>query len=64
MIRDLRMKRQNRNWWDNAGRPVGSGTKEQLVKDYIAENPDKSVTEVARALNVSRPTVYKLTHVD
>lgn len=59
MIRDLRMKRQNRNWWDNAGRPVGSGTKEQLVKDYIAEHPDKSVTEVARALNVSRPTVYK-----
>lgn len=59
MIRDLRMKRQNRNWWDNAGRPVGSGTKEQLVKDYIAENPNKSVTEVARALNVSRPTVYK-----
>jgi len=59
MIRDLRMRRQGSNWWDNAGRPVGSGTKEKLVKDYIAENPDKTVTEIARALKVSRPTVYK-----
>ena len=37
----------------------GAPSKEQLVKDYIAENQDKSVTEIARALNVSRPTVYK-----
>ena len=43
----------------NEGRPKGSGTKEKLVKDFIKKNPDKSVTEIARELNVSRPTVYK-----
>src|SRR5699024_4199602 len=59
MIRDLRMRRQGSNWWDNAGRPLGSGTKEQLVKDYIAENPTANVSEIARALNISRTTVYK-----
>src|SRR5699024_7518311 len=42
--------------WRNA---KGAPTKEQLVKDYLAENPTATVTEVARALGVSRPTVYK-----
>ena len=41
------------------GRPKGSGTKEELVKEYIEENPDDNPTEIARALNISRPTVYK-----
>lgn len=41
------------------GRPVGSGTKEDYVKNYIKEHPEQSVTEVARALNISRTTVYK-----
>ena len=34
-------------------------SKEKLVKDFIKENPDLSVTEIARELKVSRPTVYK-----
>lgn len=59
MIRDLRMKRQGKNWWDDAGRPKGTGTKERLVKDYMLENPEASVTEIATALNISRTTVYK-----
>lgn len=58
-IRDIRMKRQGRKWDDNNGRPKGSGTAEQKVAAYRAEHPEASVTEVARALNVSRPTVYK-----
>ncbi|CAM3753862.1 HTH domain-containing protein [Erysipelothrix urinaevulpis] len=45
----------NPNWREGNGRP----SKEKLVKDFIKENPDLSVTEIARELNVSRPTVYK-----
>lgn len=41
------------------GRPKGSGTAEQKVAAYRLEHPEASVTEVARALNISRPTVYK-----
>lgn len=58
-IRDIRMKRQGKKWTDGNGRPVGSGTKEKLVKDYIEKNPEDSPTEIARALGISRTTVYK-----
>lgn len=43
----------------NEGRPKGSGTKQQQVAAYRAEHPDASVSEVARELGISRPTVYK-----
>ncbi|SEJ07093.1 hypothetical protein SAMN04488113_1681 [Alkalibacterium gilvum] len=46
-------------WINKQGRPIGSGTKEELVKEYIEKNPDDNPTEIARALNISRPTVYK-----
>lgn len=49
----------NKNWRNKDGRPAGSGTKEQLIKDYIQENPSATVTQIASALSVSRPTVYK-----
>ena len=45
--------------YKNNGRPKGSGTKEKQVKKYIKDNPNATPTEVARALNISRPTVYK-----
>lgn len=47
------------------GRPKGSKDKEprknkqQLVQEYRAEHPEANVTDVARALNLSRTTVYK-----
>lgn len=41
------------------GRPKGSGTKQEQVAAYRAEHPEASVTEVAKALGISRPTVYK-----
>lgn len=41
------------------GRPRGSGTKEEMVKVYIKNNPDTNITEIARALGISRTTVYK-----
>ena len=49
----------NKDWRNKDGRPKGSGTKERLVKDYAASHPAESVTEIARTLGVSRPTVYK-----
>lgn len=58
-IRDIRMKRQGRKWDENNGRPKGSGTAAAKVTAYRAEHPDASVSEVARALQISRTTVYK-----
>ena len=58
-IRDVKMKQQNKVWWNEKGRPKGSGIKENLVKEYLEENPDDNPTEIARNLGVSRTTVYK-----
>lgn len=58
-IRDIRMRRQGRDWRNKEGRPKGSGTAAAKVAAYRAEHPEQSVSEVARALNISRPTVYK-----
>ena len=58
-IRDIRMRRQGRRWDENNGRPKGSGTAQQRVAAYRAEHPEATVTEIARELGVSRPTVYK-----
>ena len=49
----------NKNWRNKDGRPKGSGTKEELVRTYMTAHPEATVTEIARALNISRPTVYK-----
>ncbi|MCD8062190.1 MAG: hypothetical protein LUE13_07635 [Akkermansiaceae bacterium] len=54
-IRDIRMRRQNKDWRDGNGRPA----KDQLIHEYRAAHPEASVSEVAKALGISRPTVYK-----
>ena len=46
-------------WRNKEGRPKGSGTKEDLVREYIENNPNDNPTEIARNLGISRPTVYK-----
>lgn len=46
-------------WRNTNGRPKDSGTAQEKVQQYRAEHPDANVTEVARALEISRPTVYK-----
>lgn len=51
-------------WRNKDGRPVGSGTKKQAVIEYVAAHPEASVSEVAKALNVSRTTVYKFKDQD
>lgn len=53
------MKKRGQSFANPEGRPKGSGTAEQTVAKYRAEHPDKSVTAVAKALNMSRTTVYK-----
>lgn len=58
-IRDIRMRRKGKKWDENNGRPKGSGTAKTKVAAYRAEHPKASVSEVARALQISRPTVYK-----
>lgn len=58
-IRDIRMRRQGRDWRDGNGRPKGSGTAQEKVAAYRAEHPEASVTDAARALGISRTTVYK-----
>jgi len=46
-------------WRNTEGRPKGSGTAKEKVANYRLEHPEQSVTDVARALNLSRTTVYK-----
>lgn len=46
-------------WRNRDGRPKNSGTAAQKIFQYRADNPDDNVTEVARALGLSRTTVYK-----
>ena len=46
-------------WRNMDGRPRGSGTAEAKVQQYRREHPEANVTEVARALGISRTTVYK-----
>lgn len=46
-------------WRKGNGRPKGSGTAREKVQQYRAEHPEASVTAVAKALQISRPTVYK-----
>ena len=45
-----------KNWYDEGGRP----SKENIVKDYLKAHPDETnISAIAKACNVSRPTVYK-----
>lgn len=43
------------NWRNRNGAP----TAEQKVAEYRSNHPEASVTEIAKALGISRPTVYK-----
>lgn len=50
---------KNVNWREGNGRPKGSGIKAKQVYEYRQQHPEDSVTAVAKALGISRPTVYK-----
>lgn len=46
------------SWRKGNGRPKGTN-KAKAVYDYRTAHPDENVSQVARALKISRPTVYK-----
>ena len=46
-------------WRNKDGRPVGSGTKEQEVKELLKTHPDASLRELARISGMSRNTIRK-----
>ena len=53
------MKKRGQQFKNPEGRPLGSGTKEQIIKEYRLEHPEANVSQVAKALKMSRTTVYK-----
>lgn len=58
-IRDIRMKRQGKKWSDGNGRPKGSGTKEEIIKEYRKNNPMARKSDCIRDTGISKMTVYK-----
>lgn len=58
-VRDIRMKRQGKKWDDNNGRPKGSGSKEQVVKNYLLEHPTARKIDVIKGTGLGKTTVYK-----
>lgn len=59
LMRDRKKSLKNVGEVIKEGRPKGSGEKKKLVADFIAKNPTANVSEIAKALGVSRTTVYK-----
>jgi hypothetical protein len=57
--RDLNQEEQQTNWWDNGGRPKGSGEKKQQVYDWRQANPEGNKSQCARDTGLSRSTVIK-----
>jgi len=53
--RGVKNLKKNMGEIENDGRP----SKEKIVKDCIIQNPDYNPTQIAKALDISRTTVYK-----
>ena len=47
------------NWREGNGRPKGSGTKENQVKEWRKNNPDGKKAQCIRDTGLSKMTVYK-----
>ena len=58
-IRDIRMKRQGKKWTDGNGRPIGSGTAEEKVKEWRKAHPEGKKADCIRETGLSKPTVLK-----
>lgn len=54
-VQEINDKVNGTNWRDGNGRKP----KCEIVYEYRKNNPEASVSEVARALRISRPTVYR-----
>ena len=58
-VKDTRFGVEGGNKINLDGRPVGSGTAEQTVRDFLQEHPDAKKVDVIRGTGLSKPTVYK-----
>ena len=58
-IRDIRMKRQGRDWREGNGRPAGSSTAKEKVKQYRAEHPKATKADCNRATGLDPKTIRK-----
>lgn len=62
-IQTIKDRQQGKNWRDGNGRPAGSKNKKckkkELIINYATAHPEANVTDIARAVGVSRTTVYK-----
>ena len=58
-IRDIRMKRQDRDWREGNGRPKGSGEKSKIVEEWQRQHTDGKKADCIRETGLSKPTVYK-----
>ncbi len=54
-IRDIRMRRQNKDWRENNGRP----SEENTIREYLRVHPDASKAEVIKATGKAKNTVRK-----
>lgn len=55
----IRMKQRGQDFKNREGRPKGSGTKEQIVKEYRENNPTARKIDCIRATRLDKKTVYK-----
>ncbi|MCM1225747.1 MAG: hypothetical protein NC548_66020, partial [Lachnospiraceae bacterium] len=58
-IRDIRMRRLGKDWRKGNGRPKGSSTSEQVIKDYLMSNPFATKKEIRDDTGLSYPTIRK-----
>lgn len=49
----------NKNWRNKQGRPKGSGTAEQIVREWRMLHPEGRKADCIRETRLSKPTVYK-----
>ena len=62
MVNALRKMRRDvlgEDEYRNSGRPRGSGTMRDAIREYAEAHPDANHSQIAKALGVSRPTVIK-----
>lgn len=62
MVNALRKMRRDvlgEDEYQKSGRPKGSGTKRDAVREYVEAHPDANHSQVAKALGISRTTVVK-----
>lgn len=58
-IRDINQKIKGTDWRDGNGRPKGSGTKQEQIKEWRQANPEGTKAQCIRDTGISKPTVYK-----